>query len=77
MLFRSNVYGKRIAAREIDEKLLHQICTEITNSHIQNQMRAIAKEYINNALQALQTLPSGYSRNILEQIAVYVLERRN
>ena len=58
-----NVYGKRIAAREIDEKLLHQICTEITNSHIQNQMRAIAKEYINNALQALQTLPSGYSRN--------------
>ncbi|MBS4030061.1 MAG: polyprenyl synthetase family protein [Clostridiales bacterium] len=72
-----NIYRKRIAAKEIDEQLVLQICTEINNSQIQNQVRAIAKEYINNALQALQSLPGGTSRNILEQVTAYVLERRN
>lgn len=72
-----NIYRKRIAAKDIDEELVIRICAEINNSHIQNHVRMIAQEYINNALQSLQSLPGGSSRNILEQIAVYVLERKN
>jgi heptaprenyl diphosphate synthase len=71
-----NIYRQKIAAKEINEQLVRQICMEINNSQIQNQVRAIAKEYINNALQALQSLPDGSSRNILEQITAYVLERK-
>lgn len=69
-------YNNRIAANEIDEQLIRQICTEIKETKIQNEVRAIAKEYINRALQALQALPNCNGRNILEQIATYVIERK-
>jgi geranylgeranyl pyrophosphate synthase len=48
----------------------------VLNSDILNEVYAVARDFRDRAIVALEVMPAGAARSSLEDIAEYVLERR-
>lgn len=67
---------KKIAAKEVDDAFVRQICRELEDCHSLEHTRRIAHTFIDEALHSLVSLPARPGRITMEVMARFVIENR-
>lgn len=69
-------FNKKFSSGTFSEEEITSVCTKIRTLGIDKDVRHMADAYLDQALSALDILPKGSERGILEEILTYVRDRK-